>query len=52
MRQPSPSLRAATGDEAVALYVAACRSWREGRRDEAIVRLDEALRRRPDFAEA
>ena len=52
MRQSNPSARAAPGGEAVALYIAACQSWREGRRDEAIVRLDEALRRWPDFAEA
>ncbi len=35
-----------------ALYAAACMAWREGRREEAIARLDAALRRRPDFAEA
>ena len=52
MRQSNPSPRAAPGGEAVALYIAACRSWGEGRRVEAIVRLDEAVRRWPDFAEA
>ena len=35
-----------------ALYAAACLAWREGQREEAIARIDEALRRRPDFAEA
>ena len=35
-----------------ALYAAACAFWREGRRGEAISRLDESLRRRPDFADA
>jgi len=34
------------------LFDAACLAWRQGRRDEAIASLDEALRRRPDFAEA
>jgi tetratricopeptide (TPR) repeat protein len=38
--------------EPEALHAAACVAWREGRRDYAIARLDEALRRRPDFAEA
>ncbi|HME84437.1 MAG TPA: tetratricopeptide repeat-containing glycosyltransferase family protein [Roseiarcus sp.] len=38
--------------EPEALYAAACVAWREGRREYAIARLDEALRRRPDFAEA
>ncbi len=35
-----------------ALYAAACVAWRQGRREEAIARLDQALRRRPDFAKA
>jgi tetratricopeptide (TPR) repeat protein len=35
-----------------ALYAAAVRLWREGRRDEAIRRLDDALRLKPDFAHA
>ncbi len=35
-----------------ALYAAGVLLWREQRRDEAIALLDEALRRRPDFAEA
>jgi tetratricopeptide (TPR) repeat protein len=34
------------------LFDAACLAWRQGRREEAIASLDEALRRRPDFAEA
>jgi tetratricopeptide (TPR) repeat protein len=34
------------------LYVAAVAAWGEGRRGEAIARLDEALRSRPDFADA
>jgi tetratricopeptide (TPR) repeat protein len=38
--------------EPEALYAAACVAWREGQREYAISRLDEALRRRPDFAEA
>lgn len=43
--RPAPS-------EPDTLYSAACLAWREGRREEAVARLDEALRRRPDFAEA
>jgi tetratricopeptide (TPR) repeat protein len=35
-----------------ALYPAAIALWREGRRDEAVKVMDEALRQRPDFAEA
>jgi tetratricopeptide (TPR) repeat protein len=35
-----------------ALYAAAVALWRERRRDEAIELIDEALRRRPDFADA
>jgi Flp pilus assembly protein TadD len=35
-----------------ALYAAAVALWRERRRDEAIKLIDEALRRRPDFADA
>ena len=35
-----------------ALYAAACAAWAEGRRGVAIANLDEALRRRPDFADA
>src|ERR1700734_3041318 len=35
-----------------ALYAAAVMQWREQRRDEAINLLDEALRLRPDFADA
>jgi Flp pilus assembly protein TadD len=35
-----------------ALYAAAIALWREGRRDEAVKVMDEALRQRPDFAEA
>ena len=42
----------ASSPESDALYAAACRLWREGRREAAIARLDEALRRRPDFAAA
>ena len=35
-----------------ALYPAAIALWREGRRDEAVKVMDEALRQRSDFAEA
>ena len=35
-----------------AAYVAACAAWSAGRREEASARLDEALRLKPDFAEA
>ena len=35
-----------------ALYAAACVAWRQGLRELAIARLDEALKRRPDFAQA
>ncbi len=35
-----------------AIYAAAVTLWREQRRDEAITLMDEALRLRPDFAEA
>jgi len=35
-----------------ALYAAGVVLWRERRRDEAIRLIDEALRRRPDFADA
>ena len=42
----------AAPSEPDALYAAACLAWREGQREYAIARLDEALRRRPDFAEA
>jgi Flp pilus assembly protein TadD len=35
-----------------ALYTAAVILWRKGRREEAIRLMDEALRRRPDFADA
>ena len=42
----------AAPSEPNALYSEACLAWREGRREEAIARLDEALKRRPDFAEA
>jgi tetratricopeptide (TPR) repeat protein len=35
-----------------ALYAAACAAWGDGRREEAIARLDKALRLRPEFAEA
>ncbi len=52
MRQAVISGAAASRADPLALYKAACRSWSEGRREEAIARLDEALRRRPDFAEA
>jgi tetratricopeptide (TPR) repeat protein len=34
------------------LYAAAVILWREGRREEAIKLIDEALRHRPDFAHA
>jgi tetratricopeptide (TPR) repeat protein len=52
MRQTLRSHAAASPAESVALYEAACRLWREGRHEEAIASLDDALRRRPDFAEA
>ena len=52
MRQAPPSGAAASRADSTALYEAACRLWREGRREEAIARLDDALRRQPDFAEA
>ncbi len=42
----------ASPPESDALYAAACRLWRRGRREAAIARLDEALRRRPNFAAA
>ena len=35
-----------------ALYAAAVMAWREGRRDEAVMLMDEALRLKPDFAAA
>jgi Flp pilus assembly protein TadD len=38
--------------ESDALYAAAVARWREGRRDDAIKLMDEALRLRPDFADA
>ena len=49
------TIRAAANDaelEADALYAAAVALWRERRRDEAIRLMDEALRRKPDFAQA
>src|SRR5208337_3386349 len=52
MRQAPLTRAAATRADSTALYEAACRLWREGRREEVIARLDDALRRRPDFAEA
>jgi tetratricopeptide (TPR) repeat protein len=42
----------ASSPESDALYAAACRLWSEGQREAAIARLDESLRRRPDFAAA
>ena len=38
--------------EAVPLYKLACALWRQGGREEAIARLDAAIRLRPDFADA
>ena len=38
--------------EAEALFVAACRLWSEGRRPEAVSRLDEALVLAPDSPQA
>ncbi len=52
MRQAHISSSAASRADSLAPYEAACRFWREGRREEAIAQLDEALRRGPDFAEA
>jgi len=52
MRQAPPSRAAASRADSTALYEAACRLWREGRREQAVARLDDALRSRPDFAEA
>ena len=52
MRQAHSSLTAASDVDPHALYETACGLWREGWREEAASRLDEALRRRPDFAEA
>jgi len=48
-------VQAAANDAGVgpdALYGAAVMAWREGRRDEAIKLMDEALRLKPDFADA
>lgn len=51
---PSPhfALGPPTPVEAQRAYVAACAAWSAGRREEASVRLDEAIRLKPDFAEA
>jgi tetratricopeptide (TPR) repeat protein len=49
------TIRAAANEaprEADALYAAAVTLWREQQRDEAIKLMDEALRLKPDFAEA
>jgi tetratricopeptide (TPR) repeat protein len=49
-RQPTPVNPPQSGPDA--LYAAAVILWRECQREEAIKLIDEALRRRPDFADA